>query len=115
MFEILSLPSPRVVATLFALLVSRCQRGREFRDLCCCRVASVSLCLVFSRVFSRCLCLVWFGANETQVLDIWCETYATLSLPYYLCLFSTVVSYELHAYPVLYPALIYHVLRIVGL
>ena len=33
MRELLSLPSPGAVASLFALLVSRCQRGRELSDL----------------------------------------------------------------------------------
>ena len=88
MLEILSLLSPGAVAMLFAFLVSRCQRGRESRDLCCCcRVASVSLWFVVSLpscVFSLVVCFVWFCACETQFQFIWCETYATLSIIIYV-------------------------------
>ena len=74
MIEPLSLLSPRALAALFALLVSRCQRGRELRDLSlssCVRVFVWRVCLaclsrnLFSRVEP---CLLWFGyARETYL------------------------------------------------
>ena len=40
--------TPVAVAALFALLVSRCQRGREFRDLSSCECGLLALSLSFS-------------------------------------------------------------------
>ena len=73
--------SPGAVAALFALLVSRCQRGIEFRDLSSCECL---ICLVFlsRRLFSRSFALVWFVPVRPSYLVIWCETYAILSYPY---------------------------------
>ena len=71
--------------------------------------ASVSLCRSFA--FSL---LVLFGFVLVRPKF---QTYGVRHmLPYlylyYLCLSSIVVSYELHAYPVLYPTLIYPVLEL---
>ena len=50
------------VAALFVLLVSRCQRVREFRDLSLSSCECVLICLVFlsRELFSHHLLLVWF-------------------------------------------------------
>ena len=48
------------VVALFALLVSRCQRGRELRDL----LYGVDVFCVVSLCFLA-ICLVWLCASET--------------------------------------------------
>ena len=52
MLEILSLLSPGAVAMLFAFLVSRCQRGRESRNLCRCPVVSLWFVVSFLSSFA---------------------------------------------------------------
>ena len=84
--------SPVAVATLFALLVSRFQSGREFRDLSSCE------CVLFALSFSlaNSFLVICFGlvcVRETWYPIIWCETYATLSY-YYLCMSSTLLVCE---------------------
>ena len=97
--------SPGAVATLPLFLVSRCQRGREFRDLHRCLLCEcVSLWCVLSP-------FALFGFVPVRPKF---QTYGVRHmLPYlYLCLSSTLVSYELLAYPVIYPALMYPMLRL---
>ena len=74
-----------------------------------CVSSCVFLCVLSVSLFGLVWCL-WDLSSRHMVWDI-----CSLSPPYYLCLFSTVVYYELHACPVLYSSLIYLVLRIVGL
>ena len=64
MRELLSLLSPGAVASLFALLVSRCQRGRELRDLLYGVLYGVVVFFVVSLCFLA-ICLVWLCASET--------------------------------------------------
>ena len=68
MRELLSFPSPGAVASLFALLVSRCQRGRELRDLLGFVFYGVLYGVVVFFVVSLCFLAifrVWLCASET--------------------------------------------------
>ena len=105
MRELLSLPSPGAVASLFALLVSRCQRGRELRDLCF-MVSSFSL--LCRCVFSP---FALFGCVPVRPKF---QIYGVRHMiPYlYLCLSSTLVSLELLVYPVILATLMYPMLRL---
>ena len=99
--------SPGAIATLPLFLVSRCQRGREFRDLCrvfVCFASVSSLWCVFSP-------FALFGFVSVRPKF---QTYGVRHmLPYlYLCLSSTLVSYELLVYHVILPALMYPMLRL---
>ena len=87
------------IAALLALLVSRCQRGREFRDLC---FASFVFCVC---VFA--CCFIWFVSVRPKF-----QSYGVrhmLPYPYHIFIFvsSHLVSHELHAYYVIYPAILY--------
>ena len=108
MRELLSLLSPGAVATLFALLMSRCQRGREFRDLCFVVLSFLVVSLWCRCVFSP---FALFGFVPVRPKF---QTYGVRHmLPYlYLCLSSTLVSYELLVYHVILPALMYPMLRL---
>ena len=106
MLEILSLLSPGAVAPLFAFLVSRCQRGRESRGFvslpsCECVFVACSLCLS-RKLFSR--HLLCFGLCLWDLVPVHMVWDICYIIPYYLCLSSTLVICELHAYPVIYLA-----------